>query len=73
MGLNHGGYCLGCCWVLMALLFVGGVMNLTWIALIAAFVLVERVMTRGMLVSRLAGGVLVVWGLFLASSWIRDI
>ena len=65
MGLFHGGYCLGCCWVLMALLFVGGVMNLTWIAVIAGFVLLERVVARGMLVSRLAGGVLAAWGLAL--------
>ncbi len=73
MGLHHGGYCLGCCWVLMALLFVGGVMNPTWIALIAAFVLVERVIARGILVSRLAGGVLIVGGLFLATLGIRPI
>jgi len=65
MGLRHGVYCLGCCWALMALLFVGGVMNLTWIALIAGFVLLERVLTRGMLVSRLAGGILAAWGLVL--------
>lgn len=65
MGLQHGAYCLGCCWALMGLLFVGGVMNLTWIALIAGFVLLERVLTRGRLVSRLAGSLLVVWGLVL--------
>ena len=65
MGLFHGLYCLGCCWILMALLFVGGVMNLTWIALIAGFVLLERVVARGMLVSRLAGGALAAWGLAL--------
>ena len=65
MGLRHGGYCLGCCWVLMALLFVGGVMNLAWIALIAGFVLLERVVARGMLVSRVAGSLLVIWGLAL--------
>jgi len=66
MGLRHGAYCLGCCWVLMALLFVGGVMNLTWIALIAGFVLLEKVVARGMLVSRLAGSLLLVWGVTLA-------
>lgn len=66
MGLRHGGYCLGCCWVLMALLFVGGAMNLTWIALIAGFVLLEKVLARGMVVSRLAGGLLLLWGLSLA-------
>jgi predicted metal-binding membrane protein len=65
MGLRHGSYCLGCCWVLMALLFVGGVMNLTWIALIAGLVLLEKVVARGMLVSRLAGSLLVAWGLVL--------
>jgi predicted metal-binding membrane protein len=66
MGLRHGAYCLGCCWVLMALLFVGGVMNLTWIAFIAGFVLLEKVVARGMLVSRLAGSLLLVWGVSLA-------
>jgi predicted metal-binding membrane protein len=68
MGLSHGGYCLGCCWVLMALLFVGGVMNLTWVAVIAGFVLAERVLTRGQLLSRLAGALLIGWGLVLAWS-----
>ena len=70
MGLSHGGYCLGCCWVLMALLFVGGVMNLTWVAVIAGFVLAERVLTRGQLVSRLAGALLIGWGLVLGWSYL---
>ena len=47
MGLSHGAYCVGCCWLLMALLFVGGVMNLLWVALIAILVLGEKVMPRG--------------------------
>lgn len=63
MGLRHGTYCVGCCWCLMALLFVAGVMNLLWVATLAAFVLVEKVVPRGDLVGRLAGGVLVVAGL----------
>ena len=67
MGLKHGAYCLGCCWMLMALLFVAGVMNLLWVAAIAAFVLVEKVVPRGELVGRVAGGVLVVAGLLLLS------
>jgi predicted metal-binding membrane protein len=54
MGLHHGLYCVGCCWVLMALLFVGGVMNLLWIALLALFVLLEKVMPEGELFSRLS-------------------
>ncbi len=65
MGLDHGVYCVGCCWVLMALLFVGGVMNLLWIAALAAFVLLEKVLPRGVLASRIAGGLLVLGGLWL--------
>jgi predicted metal-binding membrane protein len=65
MGLRHGSYCVGCCWVLMALLFIAGVMNLLWVAVIAAFVLVEKVVPRGELVARVAGGVLLLAGLLL--------
>jgi len=62
MGLRHGLYCLGCCWALMALLFVAGVMNLLWVAAIAVVVLVEKVVPRGDLVGRLAGVVFVAAG-----------
>ncbi len=62
MGLRHGAFCLGCCWVLMLLLFVGGVMNLVWIAGIAAFVLIEKTAPAGHWVGRILGAVLVVWG-----------
>ena len=65
MGLRHGMYCVGCCWFLMALLFVAGVMNLLWVAAIAAFVLVEKVVPRGDLVGRVAGGGLVLAGLVM--------
>lgn len=47
MGMWHGGYCIGCCGALMALLFVGGVMNLLWVAVIAAFVLLEKITLPG--------------------------
>jgi predicted metal-binding membrane protein len=57
MGLSHGGYCLGCCWSLMLLLFVGGVMNLLCVAAITAFVLIEKVIPRGRDIGR-AGSVL---------------
>ena len=68
LGFRHGGYCVGCCWMLMALLFVGGVMNMLWIALISAFVLVEKMLVPGRLFSRTAGLALVAAGLwFLAS------
>lgn len=62
MGLRHGLFCTGCCWALMALLFVGGVMNLLWVAVIAAFVLVEKIAPRELHVARLAGLGLAAWG-----------
>ncbi len=65
MGLRHGAFCVGCCWVLMALLFVAGVMNLLWVAAIAAFVLLEKVAPLGRVVSRLAGAILILWGAWL--------
>jgi len=55
MGIEHGAFCVGCCWALMALLFVGGIMNLLWIAGLAVFVLVEKVVPRGEWVARAAG------------------
>ena len=63
LGVLHGAYCLGCCWLLMALLFVGGVMNLAWIAALALLVLAEKLLPRGPWVGRATGGVLVLWGL----------
>lgn len=55
LGFSHGTYCLGCCWLLMALLFVGGVMNLFWVALIAVLVLAEKVLPRGDVLGKLGG------------------
>ena len=66
MGAEHGAFCLGCCALLMTLLFVGGVMNLLWIAAIALFVLLEKVIPAGETLSR-AGGVLAIgFGAWLA-------
>jgi len=62
MGLKHGAYCLGCCWLLMMLLYVGGVMNLGWIAGLALFVLVEKLAPAGHWLGRAAGAGLIVWG-----------
>ena len=53
MGLHHGLYCIGCCWVIMGLLFVGGVMNLLWVAALSIFVLLEKLVPLG---SRLGRG-----------------
>ena len=62
MGLEHGAYCLGCCWFLMALLFFGGVMNLYWIVGLAVFVLLEKTVAFGQLLSRAVGIGLLIWG-----------
>ncbi|MCP4363150.1 MAG: DUF2182 domain-containing protein [Chloroflexi bacterium] len=62
MGIKHGLHCVGCCWVLMALLFVAGVMNLLWMAVITAVVLIEKIMPQGVQFGKLAGLVLVIWG-----------
>jgi predicted metal-binding membrane protein len=61
-GLAHGSFCLGCCWLLMALLFVGGVMNLIWIGALALLVLIEKVVPVGPRISRWAGAALIGWG-----------
>lgn len=65
MGMRHGLYCAGCCWALMALMFVGGTMNLIWMAVLTVIMLLERVLPRGEAFGRFAGGVLVIWGLML--------
>ena len=62
MGLKHGRYCLGCCWILMSLLLVAGVMNLLWVAALGLFVLVEKVAPAGERLGRAAGAVLVAAG-----------
>jgi predicted metal-binding membrane protein len=68
MGIQNGFYCLGCCWMLMVLLFVAGIMNLLWVAIIALFVLVEKISFQMKWISYVAGLVLIVYGVLL---WIR--
>lgn len=62
LGLKHGLYCIGCCWTLMLLLFLGGVMNLLWIAALAALVLAEKLLPGGRLLSRTAGAAMIAAG-----------
>jgi len=64
MGLKHGGYCLGCCWFLMALLFVGGVMNLYWIIGLTLYIWIEKMLPGDRFISRLTGVLLTLWGLW---------
>ena len=68
MGFGHGAFCLGCCWVLMALLFYGGVMNIWWILGLSIYVLIEKVVPAGHWIGRGTGGLLSVWGLWVLAS-----
>jgi predicted metal-binding membrane protein len=65
MGLEHGAYCVGCCWALMLLLFAGGVMNLTVIAALTAFVAFEKLAPLGMHAARISGVVLILAGFWI--------
>ena len=65
LGLRHGAYCVGCCWALMLVLFVAGVMNLTAIAAITVFVLLEKLMPLGVQGGRLSGLLLIGCGVLL--------
>ena len=67
MGMRHGLYCVGCCWLLMALLFVGGVMNLIWVAVITAYILIEKVAPARIWLSRIGGVAVLLWGLWLVA------
>ena len=65
MGVRHGLFCLGCCWALMALLFVAGVMNLLWVAALSAIVLLEKVAPKGQAIARAAGVGFIVVGIVM--------
>ena len=61
LGLRHGAYCVGCCWMLMSLLFVGGVMNLVWIAALTIAVLIEKFSPAGTTIGKFSGALLLCW------------
>ena len=65
MGFEHGIYCIGCCWVLMGLLFYGGVMELRWIVGLAIYVAIEKLVPAGNLLSRSTGLLLTTWGIWI--------
>ena len=68
MGVRHGLICTGCCWLLMLVLFAVGVMNLLWIALLSVFVLLEKNLPRGLLISRASGTALIAWGAWIGGA-----
>jgi predicted metal-binding membrane protein len=72
MGLKHGQYCVGCCWALMMVLFVGGVMNLAFIAVLSGIVAMEKLAPRGERISKLGGALLIAWGLWLIVGWAHE-
>jgi predicted metal-binding membrane protein len=64
-GLRHGSYCIGCCWLIMLVLFVVGIMNLAWVAALAAVILLEKDAPWGQFIGRVAGLALFTWGAWL--------
>ena len=71
LGVRHGAYCVGCCWALMTLLFVGGVMNVLWIAVITLLVFIEKVIPAGRAIARIAGGGFLGLGTWLLATALR--
>ena len=67
LGMQHGGYCVGCCWALMGLMFVFGAMNLLWMGALSLFMLGEKIAPASWRLGRGAGVVLILWGIFLAT------
>lgn len=65
MGMRHGAYCLGCCWALMCVLFVVGVMNLVWVAMLSLLVFLEKAGPAGTVVARVAGVAMAMGGVLL--------
>jgi hypothetical protein len=68
MGLEHGSFCLGCCWFLMGLLFFGGIMNLFWISGLAALVLLEKSVPMGSWIGRIVGVGVAAWGVLVLTT-----
>jgi predicted metal-binding membrane protein len=67
MGLGHGIHCVGCCWAMMLVLLVVGVMNLVWVGVLTGFILLEKLGSKGFGLARVGGVTLIVWGVVLLS------
>jgi predicted metal-binding membrane protein len=66
MGIDHGTYCLGCCWGLMLVLFVVGIMNLAWMGILTLVIFIEKISKHGVIISKVIGGLLILLGLAMA-------
>ena len=72
MGLNHGTFCVGCCWGLMLVLFAVGLMNLGWMVVLTIVILLEKLLRQGLLISKLTAVALLLFGVFtLLAPWIK--
>jgi len=71
MGLHHGAFCIGCCWMLMLLMFVGGVMNLLWMAAVTLYFLAEKLLPRMREWGRLTGGLLILSGVLMLAAKLK--
>lgn len=69
MGIKHGLLCAGCCWALMLLMFMGGVMNLLWMIVITAIILIEKVAPRGDIFAKTAGVAMMLVGFYFFINW----
>jgi predicted metal-binding membrane protein len=69
LGLLHGGFCLGCCWLLMLLLFAGGVMNYLWVIALTVLVAIEKLIPKGELLASIAGVAMLGWGILLIAGY----
>jgi predicted metal-binding membrane protein len=68
MGMRHGTFCLGCCWALMGVLFVVGVMNLVWVGVLTVFVLIEKIGPTGVRLARTGGAIMIALGVIMVST-----
>jgi predicted metal-binding membrane protein len=71
MGLEHGAFCTGCCWALMALLFVAGVMNILWIAVLTLFVCLEKMLPANARINAVIGVLLAIWGVAVLADYLE--
>lgn len=65
MGIDHGAYCLGCCWGLMLVLFVVGIMNIAWMGILTLTIFVEKISKHGVIISKFVGGSLILLGIVM--------
>jgi predicted metal-binding membrane protein len=66
MGIDHGAYCIGCCWGLMLILFVVGIMNIAWMGVLTSIIFIEKISKHGVIISKIIGVLLILLGIIMA-------